>query len=169
MVLSSTMLDSLFSSVFKIWRETSRGFEPRSLDSESRVLTVTPRGRLRRQLWFQVMFRKLHVPDTRDDSLVRRIGTRAPSCRRSIEWRLSSADCFQRQRYGRLSCAWTPLALRPYEQLSLSRSAIRVPASSSFWDRIASSVDGVVLQLRRSMSKLLNKYTRQDSNLQSPP
>ena len=35
-----------FSSVFKIWRETSRGFEPRSLDSESRVLTVTPRGRL---------------------------------------------------------------------------------------------------------------------------
>ena len=35
-----------FSSFFKIWRETSRGFEPRSLDSESRVLTVTPRGRL---------------------------------------------------------------------------------------------------------------------------
>ena len=26
--------------------EASRGFEPRSLDSESRVLTVTPRGRL---------------------------------------------------------------------------------------------------------------------------
>ena len=33
----------------------------------------------RHQLWFQVMFRKLHVPDTRDDLLVRRIGTRAPS------------------------------------------------------------------------------------------
>ena len=27
-------------------KETSRGFEPRSLDSESRVLTVTPRGQL---------------------------------------------------------------------------------------------------------------------------
>ena len=27
-------------------KEASRGFEPRSLDSESRVLTVTPRGRL---------------------------------------------------------------------------------------------------------------------------
>ena len=79
MVLSNTMLHSLFSSVFNIWRETSRGFEPRSLDSESRVLTVTPRGRFRRQLWFQVMFRKLHVPDTRDDLLIRRIGTRAPS------------------------------------------------------------------------------------------
>ena len=39
-------MHSLFSSFFKIWRETSRGFEPRSLDSESRVLTVTPRGRL---------------------------------------------------------------------------------------------------------------------------
>ena len=37
------MLHSLFSSFFKIWRETSRGFEPRSLDSESRVQTVTPR------------------------------------------------------------------------------------------------------------------------------
>ena len=40
----------LFSSpVFKIWRGTSRGNEPRSLDSESRALTVTPRGRLHRQ------------------------------------------------------------------------------------------------------------------------
>ena len=30
-----------------IWQaEASRGFEPRSLDSESRVLTVTPRGQL---------------------------------------------------------------------------------------------------------------------------
>ena len=169
MVLSNTMLHSLFSSVFNIWRETSRGFEPRSQDSESRVLTVTPRGRFRRQLWFQLMFRKLHVPDTRDDSLVRRIGTRAPSCRRSIEWRLSSADCFQCLRYGRFSCAWTFLALRRYEQLSWSRSAIRVPASSSFWDRIASRVDGVVLKLRRSMSQFLNKYPRQDSNLQSLP
>ena len=27
--------------------KTLRGFEPRSLDSESKVLTVTPRGRLR--------------------------------------------------------------------------------------------------------------------------
>ena len=27
-------------------KEPSRGFEPRSLDSESRVLTVTPRGQL---------------------------------------------------------------------------------------------------------------------------
>ena len=27
-------------------KEASRGFEPRSLDSESRVLTVTPRGQL---------------------------------------------------------------------------------------------------------------------------
>ena len=27
-------------------KEASRGFEPRSLDSESRVLTVTPRGRV---------------------------------------------------------------------------------------------------------------------------
>ena len=27
-------------------REASRGFEPRSLDSESRVLTVTPRGQM---------------------------------------------------------------------------------------------------------------------------
>ena len=27
-------------------RKASRGFEPRSLDSESRVLTVTPRGRM---------------------------------------------------------------------------------------------------------------------------
>ena len=33
----------------KIWRGTSRGNEPRSLDSESRALTVTPRGRLHRQ------------------------------------------------------------------------------------------------------------------------
>ena len=31
---------------FKIVKKTSRGFEPRSLDSESRALTVTPRGRL---------------------------------------------------------------------------------------------------------------------------
>ena len=29
-----------------IQHKTSRGFEPRSLDSESRVLTVTPRGRV---------------------------------------------------------------------------------------------------------------------------
>ena len=29
-----------------ITKEASRGFEPRSLDSESRVLTVTPRGQL---------------------------------------------------------------------------------------------------------------------------
>ena len=28
-------------------KKASRGFEPRSLDSESRVLTVTPRGRLK--------------------------------------------------------------------------------------------------------------------------
>ena len=30
----------------KAWQEASRGFEPRSLDSESRVLTVTPRGQV---------------------------------------------------------------------------------------------------------------------------
>ena len=29
-----------------LYKEASRGFEPRSLDSESRVLTVTPRGQL---------------------------------------------------------------------------------------------------------------------------
>ena len=32
--------------VFRLMIKASRGFEPRSLDSESRVLTVTPRGRL---------------------------------------------------------------------------------------------------------------------------
>ena len=30
----------------KTQKEASRGFEPRSLDSESRVLTVTPRGQV---------------------------------------------------------------------------------------------------------------------------
>ena len=35
-------------------KEASRGFEPRSLDSESRVLTVTPRGQL-------LIFRKKEV------------------------------------------------------------------------------------------------------------
>ena len=46
----------LLSSAFKIWCETSRGFEPRSLDSESRVLTVTPRDRLHRQLLGRIAF-----------------------------------------------------------------------------------------------------------------
>ena len=47
----------VFSVQFsKIWRETSRGFEPRSLDSESRVLTVTPRGRLHRQNLGRIAF-----------------------------------------------------------------------------------------------------------------
>ena len=32
--------------VWQLQKEASRGFEPRSLDSESRVLTVTPRGPL---------------------------------------------------------------------------------------------------------------------------
>ena len=30
----------------KCYAKASRGFEPRSLDSESRVLTVTPRGQI---------------------------------------------------------------------------------------------------------------------------
>ena len=47
----------VFSVQFsKIWRETSRGFEQRSLDSESRVLTVTPRGPLHRQLLGRIAF-----------------------------------------------------------------------------------------------------------------
>jgi hypothetical protein len=31
----------------RYWQKASRGFEPRSLDSESKVLTVTPRGQLK--------------------------------------------------------------------------------------------------------------------------
>ena len=56
MVLSKTMLHRLVSSVFKVWRETSRGFEPRSLDSESRVLTVTTRE----NFWFGVLPLEVH-------------------------------------------------------------------------------------------------------------
>ena len=45
------MAASLFAFVAaailgRSWAEASRGFEPRSLDSESRVLTVTPRGHM---------------------------------------------------------------------------------------------------------------------------
>ena len=45
------MAASLFAFVAaailgRSWAEASRGFEPRSLDSESRVLTVTPRGQM---------------------------------------------------------------------------------------------------------------------------
>ena len=45
------MAASLFAFVAaailgRSWAEASRGFEPRSLDSESRVLTVTPRGHI---------------------------------------------------------------------------------------------------------------------------
>ena len=38
----------------KLQKEASRGFEPRSLDSESRVLTVTPRGQLNATSFFQL-------------------------------------------------------------------------------------------------------------------
>ena len=39
--------DSSHLSVGRSRKKASRGFEPRSLDSESRVLTVTPRGLLK--------------------------------------------------------------------------------------------------------------------------
>ena len=40
----SHILQPNISSKGETQKKTSRGFEPRSLDSESRVLTVTPRG-----------------------------------------------------------------------------------------------------------------------------
>ena len=44
-------------STTKEGQKASRGFEPRSLDSESRVLTVTPRGHLKtRFLCFDLFF-----------------------------------------------------------------------------------------------------------------
>lgn len=41
-----TILGTSLDSQRRNAKETSRGFEPRSLDSESRVLTVTPRGHM---------------------------------------------------------------------------------------------------------------------------
>ena len=35
----------------RVHKKASRGFEPRSLDSESRVLTVTPRGQVKTLEW----------------------------------------------------------------------------------------------------------------------
>ena len=41
-------------AVAQCHKEASRGFEPRSLDSESRVLTVTPRGQVARNQFEEV-------------------------------------------------------------------------------------------------------------------
>ena len=48
-------------------QETSRGFEPRSLDSESRVLTVTPRGHVQTHArTYKHARARLHPPHTHE-------------------------------------------------------------------------------------------------------
>ena len=56
--------------------KASRGFEPRSLDSESRLLTVTPRGLCRSQRQRNITVAKINKRRRRDSNLVTQNRTR---------------------------------------------------------------------------------------------